>query len=61
MLVLTRKKEESIIIGNKLVTIKILNIGKREIRLGITAPKDLSVHREEVYEQINANDNLGNK
>ena len=61
MLVLTRKREESIIIGDKLVVIKILDIGRHAIRLGITAPKDLSVHREEIYDKINANDNLGNK
>jgi len=56
MLILTRQKDESIMIGDN---IKITVIGVRnggilddEVRLGITAPKRISVHREEVYKAI---------
>lgn len=55
MLVLTRQKDESIIIGNniKVTVVDVRNNGVRDtIRLGITAPKRISVHREEVYEAI---------
>lgn len=52
MLVLQRKKHEDIIIGND-IYIKILSINKNTIRIGITAPKTISVHRREVYERIN--------
>ena len=51
MLVLTRKAGESIVIGNQ-VRITILEIQGRQIRLGIEAPGDISVHRGEVYERI---------
>jgi len=50
MLVLSRKKNESIIIGDTEVTIVEI-IGNR-VRLGITAPKDMPVHRREVHEAI---------
>lgn len=51
MLVLTRKAGESIVIGNQ-VRITILEIQGRQIRLGVEAPADISVHRGEVYERI---------
>ena len=51
MLVLTRKAGESIVIGNQ-VRITILEIQGRQIRLGVEAPGDISVHRGEVYERI---------
>ncbi len=51
MLVLSRKKNESIIINNDVV-VTIVEIKGDKIRLGITAPKDVPVHREEVYEAI---------
>lgn len=51
MLVLTRKAGESIVIGNQ-VRVTILEIQGRQIRLGIEAPGDISVHRGEVYERI---------
>jgi len=57
MLVLTRKPGESIIIGNKTVTIKILDSSYNSVRLGIDAPKGLSIHREEVYNHIESGDN----
>jgi carbon storage regulator len=51
MLVLSRKKNESIIINADIV-ITVVEIRGDKVRLGIVAPKDVSVHREEVYEAI---------
>jgi len=51
MLVLTRKLNESIVIGDT-IAVKVLSIEGDQVRLGITAPKEVSIHREEVYEQI---------
>lgn len=55
MLVLTRRANEKIIIGNRLVNITLLHIGKMSVRIGIDAPKELSVHREEIYDKIMLN------
>jgi carbon storage regulator len=52
MLILTRKPSESIIIGDNKVKIKILSVKGRQVRLGIEAAKDISVHREEIYDRI---------
>jgi len=51
MLALTRKKGESIIIGDD-IEVVILSIQGEQVKLGINAPKSVSVHRREVYEQI---------
>ena len=51
MLVLSRQREESIIIGDNIV-ITVVDIRGDKVRLGIQAPKDISVHRQEVYEAI---------
>ena len=51
MLVLSRQKDESIIIGDD-ITITIVDVRGDKVRLGITAPKNISVHRMEVYEAI---------
>lgn len=51
MLILTRKLEESIRIGDT-ITIKVLAVSDGQVKLGIDAPKDLKVHRSEVYEEI---------
>jgi carbon storage regulator len=51
MLVLSRKKNESIVIGENIVVMVIEVQGDR-VRLGIDAPKEVSVHRLEVYEAI---------
>jgi carbon storage regulator len=51
MLVLSRKKNESIVINDDVV-ITIVEIRGDKVRLGIVAPKNVSVHREEVYEAI---------
>jgi len=51
MLVLSRKKNESIVINND-ITVTVVEIRGDKVRLGIEAPKDVSVHRREVYEAI---------
>lgn len=51
MLVLTRKKSESIIIGNN-IRIHIVDIRGEKVRIGVEAPEDVSIFRDEIYEQI---------
>jgi carbon storage regulator len=51
MLVLSRKKDEKIVIGDK-ITVMVIEIRGDKVRLGIDAPRDVTVHREEVYEAI---------
>lgn len=51
MLILTRRISESIIIGDD-VKITVLGVKGNQVRLGIDAPKNLPVHREEIYERI---------
>lgn len=51
MLVLTRKVSQSIIIGND-VEVVVLEVRGEQVRLGIKAPKDVQVHRKEIFEQI---------
>lgn len=51
MLVLTRKVHQSIVIGDD-VEVVVLEVRGEQVRLGIRAPKNVSVHRKEIYEQI---------
>jgi carbon storage regulator len=51
MLVLTRKVDESIMIGDA-VEVKVLGIDGNSIKLGIQAPREVPVHRKEIYEEI---------
>jgi carbon storage regulator len=51
MLILSRKIEESIIIDGK-ITIKILGVQEGQVKIGIEAPKEIKVHRSEVYKLI---------
>ena len=51
MLILTRRVGETLIIGDD-VSITVLGVKGNQVRVGINAPKDVSVHREEIYERI---------
>ena len=53
MLILKRKKNESLIIGDS-IEIKIKDLQGDSVKLGITAPKDVSIYREEIYQKIKA-------
>ena len=55
MLVLSRKKNESIVIAND-ITIVVVEIRGDKVRLGIEAPKEVPVHRREVYDAIKRNE-----
>lgn len=55
MLVLSRKKDERIIIGD-VISVMVIEIRGDKVRLGIEAPKEVTVHREEVYNAIQAAD-----
>ncbi len=51
MLVLTRKVHQSIVIGDE-IEVVVLEVRGEQVRLGIKAPKNVTVHRKEIYEQI---------
>src|SRR5436309_13563860 len=55
MLVVTRKKDEKLIIGNE-IEIQVLRIGRDNVRLGIKAPAHISIYRYEIYEAIKNED-----
>ena len=52
MLVLSRGKGEKIIIGNGEIVLEVLEIKKDGVRIGIAAPKETQVHREEIWDKI---------
>lgn len=56
LLILTRKKEEAILIGKDIV-VKVLGIEGDRVRLGIEAPRDMKVLREELYNEV-SNENI---
>jgi len=55
MLVLSRQKDESIVIGDDIV-IKIVDVKGGKVKLGVDAPKSVTVHRQEIYETIHNED-----
>ncbi len=56
MLILTRKLTEVVVIGDD-IKVTILGVKGNQVRIGIDAPKDISVHREEIYKLIFADNN----
>jgi carbon storage regulator len=58
MLVLSRKKNESIVINNE-ITVVVVEIRGDKVRLGIEAPKEVPVHRREVFDAIKRNGDNG--
>ena len=53
MLVLTRKENENIMIGDDIV-VKVLDVRENQVKIGIVAPRSVAVHRQEVYDAIQA-------
>ena len=51
MLILTRRVGEAVMIGNE-VTVTILGVKGNQVRVGVNAPRDVAVHREEIFERI---------
>ena len=51
MLILTRRVGETVVIGND-VTVTVLGVKGNQVRLGVNAPREVAVHREEIYERI---------
>lgn len=53
MLILTRRPNETLMIGAE-ITVTVLGVKGNQVRIGVNAPKNVTVHREEIFERINA-------
>ena len=51
MLILTRRVGETLMVGDE-VTVTVLGVKGNQVRIGVNAPRDVAVHREEIYERI---------
>jgi len=59
MLVLTRRTNETLMVGDN-VTVTVLGVKGNQVRIGVNAPREVAVHREEIYERIKTEEQQGN-
>jgi carbon storage regulator len=59
VLILTRRVNETLNIGNE-ITVTVLGVKGHQVRLGVNAPKEVAVHREAIFDRINAHKREGN-
>ena len=58
MLILTRRVGETLMVGDE-VTVTVLGVKGNQVRIGVNAPREVAVHREEIYERIKAEEGQG--
>ena len=59
VLILTRRPNETLMIGTE-ITVTVLGVKGNQVRIGVSAPKNVTVHREEIFERINAEKRASN-